>query len=582
MSERSFKLVEGFAEVIGGHATVVAGREWLDRVAWRRYFKRGWQIRMDGGMFIEWRTDALPRDTEEDDRIVFVWDMGLGCVADSPQPTGEYIIEVNGKRVLSFCSTTIDRTWKKGECHFHFEVKRRDGQCAYGLGYLLVPGSIVRTLLAANIRISASDTRSQRWFILCQYGEGCLATGISFNEPNATATYIQDGLEAVQAGPHRLSADGLSLYWGDLHVHSSMANYIEHTPDQNYEYGRDVSQLDFMAITDQEHFLTEETFPTVVESANKHHAAGEFVTFIAYEWSSRLFGHRNVIFKGDCGILVRRHNTQAPYEPPYAMEERDSFHHLCKALKHFGGEVMLLPHHPSMCSMGALDWSNFDSELERVAEIYSLWGSSEYRAAPGRSRINDQRTGSYYQDALAKGYCLGIIGSGEAGDGHPGNTQWRRTYADKAGLAMTPLGGGLTAVWAKELTRESIFDAIKVRRCYGTTNARIALKFKLNNRWMGERIVVSEDDIEAGFPVTLELWGRGTDDIECIHLFANGRVAGFSAGYGNEMNYEYSGVVGKNDCLLAGQKRFAYFYARVTQKDGHMAWSSPVWICLEP
>lgn len=336
-----------------------------------------------------------------------------------------------------------------------------------------------------------------------------------------------------------------------------------------------------MAITDQDHFLSDDTFLEVASNANEHYAPGKFVPFIGYEWSSRLFGHRNVIFKGDKGVLARRHKDAKPYEPPYAMEERNGFEQLCKKLKDFDGDAMLLPHHPSMTSMGAFDWSVFDSTLEAAAEIYSLWGSSECKGAPARSRINDQRSGSYYQDALARGYCLGVIGSGEAGDGHPGNTQWRRNYADKAGLAMTPYGGGLAAVWAPELTRESLFDAIKARRCYGTTNARIGLKFKANDKWMGERIKVSQKQLKTGLAVHLDIQVKAESRIEGIYIWRNGRVVKYINGYAEQMHSEYDEVLKTKDCLTADGNLFAYYYVRTNQAEGHMAWSSPVWFYVE-
>lgn len=174
---KNIKCVEGFSKVLDSKANALEGRKWIDKVVWRRYFKKAWQVKMTGGMYIKWETGEIPSEARPGDNIVFVWDMGLGSFAESPQPTGEYKIEVNGQSALSFCTTMVDRCWEKDDFRFYFEVKRRDDQCAFGLGYLLVPLEKLKSQKSARLNISASDATSERWFILSEYGEGCLAMG---------------------------------------------------------------------------------------------------------------------------------------------------------------------------------------------------------------------------------------------------------------------------------------------------------------------------------------------------------------------------------------------------------------------
>ncbi|MGH2570617.1 MAG: DUF3604 domain-containing protein, partial [bacterium] len=51
--------------------------------------------------------------------------------------------------------------------------------------------------------------------------------------------------------------------------------------------------------------------------------------------------------------------------------------------------------------------------------------------------------------------------------------------------------GGLTAVLAKELTRESVLEALRERRCYATTGLRYLVEFTVDGRPMGARIEVA-------------------------------------------------------------------------------------------
>ena len=64
--------------------------------------------------------------------------------------------------------------------------------------------------------------------------------------------------------------------------------------------------------------------------------------------------------------------------------------------------------------------------------------------------------------------------------GRPGNSDWLRVCRGYP--------GGLVAVYAPELTREAIWDALWHRRCYATTGKRIILEFSVDGEPMGSLI----------------------------------------------------------------------------------------------
>ena len=55
-----------------------------------------------------------------------------------------------------------------------------------------------------------------------------------------------------------------------------------------------------------------------------------------------------------------------------------------------------------------------------------------------------------------------------------------------------PYWEGLAAVWAKELTRRSLFEALQARRTYALTRARIVLRMTVNGAPMGSELPESE------------------------------------------------------------------------------------------
>jgi len=59
-----------------------------------------------------------------------------------------------------------------------------------------------------------------------------------------------------------------------------------------------------------------------------------------------------------------------------------------------------------------------------------------------------------------------------------------RPGAEGPGAGEFGIAGGLTCVLAPALTRDAVFDALRERRCYGTTGPRIDLSFQIDRRPM--------------------------------------------------------------------------------------------------
>ena len=120
--------VEGFDQIVDHNSRILSGERWIDRLSWRRYFRQAWQVKMRANNFVRWQTAPLPALPDAADAVVCVWAMGLGSFSRSTQPTGEFVITVNGRKALSFCESSSSRCWRRGSFSFYFEVKRR-GDC---------------------------------------------------------------------------------------------------------------------------------------------------------------------------------------------------------------------------------------------------------------------------------------------------------------------------------------------------------------------------------------------------------------------------------------------------------------------
>jgi hypothetical protein len=333
------------------------------------------------------------------------------------------------------------------------------------------------------------------------------------------------------------------LYWGDLHGHSGLSDGSG-TPDDYFSYGRDVAGLDICALTDHDaHGLmpldeSPETWALLQKKSSEYYESGTFVTFLGYEWTNWTYGHKHVLFLDDDGPLFSfRRSASAKPEG------------LWRSLK--GREAITISHHVAGGPI-ATDWNYHDPEMEMLVEVCSVHGNSESSGCP--KQIYSAEAGHFVQDALAMGYRLGIVASGDTHNGHPGR---------KDPFSIT---GGLVGVYARSLTREGVWEALKKRRVYGTSGPRIVLDFVVNGYRMGEEVKIGA----PREPRTISIRVVGMEDLSLVELVKNRGVLKSWDGQGREGDFRFIDDSPAED----GE----YYYVRVMQKDGGMAWSSPVWV----
>ena len=336
-------------------------------------------------------------------------------------------------------------------------------------------------------------------------------------------------------------APSLNLYFGDIHGHSRQSDGTG-TPEDYYAFARDASGLDIAALTDHADYGTIRIegapWDRIKAAANAAYEPGRFVTFVGYEWTNWVYGHRNVYFRDGDGPVFRSIDDAS-----------DTPQELWALLEPY--EAMTIAHHVGGGPIHT-DWSIPPGPCEYLVEICSIHGASEEYG--GKACIYHPVQGAFVRDALLKGYRLGIIGSGDTHDGHPGQRS--------AGTLVT----GIVGVYAPELTRESIWDAFKRRQVYATSGPKIILNFRVADAPLGSE--VTWDPAQGAIPVSLR--AIGCDAIEAVEIIRNGVVV---------HRQEGNGVTAYAMLLDAEPPEGPlWYYARVFQCDGGMAWSSPVWV----
>ncbi|NOZ22208.1 MAG: DUF3604 domain-containing protein [Planctomycetes bacterium] len=371
---------------------------------------------------------------------------------------------------------------------------------------------------------------------------------VTVSDKTGTITGVSNPIACSKTKP--------SLYWGDLHGQSE--NHVFNaqaqpylgrgrkgisigTYDECYTYARDVALLDFLAITDQGVPLSG-AWQQCQEKARQYHDPGKFVTFKAFEAGTDV-GHRNVIYSTD--------DIEPRFDPKRFSQMPDRLYEYFRDRD----DVIMIPHHTKVWT----DWSYHDPDLELLTEVYSCWGCSE---RPGLDHWDKGMTpGASMQEGLRRGYRLGIIASSDNHAGMPG-----RSFPGGDRQFATNQKGGLAAVYAPELTREAIFASLRNRWCYGTTGARIVLDFHINGARMGEEIVLDDPRQERDIKAHI----IGTDRIKTVDIVKN--------------NDDWLTIHGTSDVVKLKETDSSsvrgtdFYYVRVRQEDGEMAWSSPIWV----
>lgn len=330
-------------------------------------------------------------------------------------------------------------------------------------------------------------------------------------------------------------AHGLVTLFGDIHQHSAHSDGCG-AAQEPYLRARDVYGDDFAALSDHESFLGKRVGPgewaLLRGVADAFDDPGRFVALHAYEWTGKMFpgpGHKVVYPLADDHRVVSR-------------DDEPTGEGLLELLRQGGG--IAVPHHVGWT--GA-DEAAHDERLQPVWEICSCHGC--YLHAGHALGQRGELVGQMIEDVLGRGRRFGFIA---CSDGHG------LLHHHGVARKRDPFRCGLTAVLAKERTREAILEAICARRTYATSGVPIFLDVRADGTHpMGSALSRSEASIRvvarAATPIRELAWVAPGGDVARV-------------------------TPGACEGTLEARASARWGYARVVTEDGEMAWSSPIFL----
>ncbi|MBD3240511.1 MAG: DUF3604 domain-containing protein [Chitinivibrionales bacterium] len=427
---------------------------------------------------------------------------------------------------------------------------------------------------------------------------GLVATGpeIVLIRARVEGTGMHGGDPVIESNPAWVFVDPpYRIYWGDIHVHTTLSNcwpWSCKDPELCYEYARDVTHLDFAAAADHLRGIASEDgrWQRLQQLVDNYDVPGGFVPLLAFE-SSHAKG-----YGGDNNVYFR--DKQAPYFWPDRDDMRGyapkvHLEELWRWLDSLQQPYMTVPHHTARVSKNrTFDEHYYCEEREPLFEIYSGWGSSEtlppngFPLAGGNSEEQ-----AYFTDAIRRGCRYGVIASSDDHSTLPGAQHRHRGTP----LGLKTLTGthhqGLAAVRAAELTRDSLWDAMRARHTYATTLTRTLVDMRLGDATMGDAVRVSaRDRLRAMRRIELDLTVvRGREGRATVDLMRNGEriatrdiTADTSAPGKTTVVFEDSEPL--DQVAIRGAQHhpqpFAAYYARVQTGDMFTQWTSPIWLDL--
>jgi hypothetical protein len=392
-----------------------------------------------------------------------------------------------------------------------------------------------------------------------------------FNEPGIYKIHLKNlkTKESFYSAPIKCFADSdKSLFWGLLHGESDRVDSAENI-ESCLRHFRDDKNCQFYASSSFENAeeTSNEIWKAISSQVAEFNEDFRFTAFLGFQWfnDSPEEGLRQILYSKDNKPILRKKDAKT-----------NTLKKIYKS--HTPKELLAIPSFTMGKGMETT-FIDFDPEYERVVEIYNAWGCSECTekegnlrpiTAEGKKGVFETEKGSV-RKALNQNMRFGFVAGG---------LDDRGIYSDFYDSDQAQYSPGLTAILSLEQTREALFQALYNRSCYASTGARIVIGFFIAGASMGSEL---NTKAKPGLSFNRHITGfvAGTAIIREITIFRNGKPFHVIHPKLDHLEFAIDDTDPLQKILLSSPDErppFVYYYLRIVQEDGHIAWASPIWI----
>ena len=352
----------------------------------------------------------------------------------------------------------------------------------------------------------------------------------------------------------KLNAQTYNYYFGNIHAHTSYSDGNQDSassnmtkPLQAFNYAKNAQHIDFYGISEHNHQSAGMISPLYYHRGMADALTATTSSFVA------LYGMEWGVISGGGHVIVYGYDSLIGWDPNGfdVYVGQNDYVNLFKKINEQPTAFAYLAH------PAANDYDNLFTTAANLNADNAIVGLAA-RSGPAsstNSTYSNPSTGNYigrYNDALKRGYHLGV---GLDHDTH--NSVFGKQTA------------GRLVVLAPSLTRADILDAMRNMRFYSSDDWNTKVNFTIKNKPMGSTLTYSGTPTLVASVTDADV----SESVSSITVYYG--VPGSGANptvlttVNNTANLSFTHNMANNSTY--------YYYLRITQADGNIIWTSPIW-----
>ncbi len=360
-----------------------------------------------------------------------------------------------------------------------------------------------------------------------------------------------------------------NFYFGNIHSHTAYSDGNKDsattgykTPGSDFYYAKSSYHMDYLGIAEHNHFSSTNNpgmhvahYSMGLYQADTSNNNGTFVAMFGMEWGTISQGGHVVVY----GVpqLIGWESGSGGWGPTNNYDvfcAKGDFTSFWPIVRTYPAGFCTLAHAQTNDYENLLDGAAYNANTDSVIKGIAIRSGSAMSTTTNYTDPAATLYDSKFLKALAAGYHMGPTIDH---DNH--YTTFGRTNK------------GRTVVLANSLNRDSIMAAYKAVRFYASDDWNAQVNFTINGKVMG---TTTTTGLNSSISVIVNDLDGGTDPVSKIEIFSGAPGSGINA----TLLTSNTGSSTLSYAHITTINTSYYYFAKITQVDGDIIWTSPIWI----